>query len=146
MFRPKSGTKQDPIRRWALSDRAFFAHGACHILAGTYLLDPRRPGFRAERIVLGGDYPGNHIYLTNGIVAFDYRGYVPRNRLLVWFRTAYSKRVPGWSGTIEAANFDLLSTPELNARKMRGPDQYRGDPIKRAQRFLDNKVHEPAPA
>lgn len=142
MFRPKPGTKQDPVRRWALSDRAFFAHGACHILAGTFLLDPPCPGFRAERILPRGDHPGNHIYLTNGTLAFDYRGYVRRDRLLVWFRAEWSKRVPGWSGTIEAAKFDLLSTKDLNARKMSGPDQFLGDPIERARHFIARKAHE----
>ncbi|MEL6463324.1 MAG: hypothetical protein AAFQ58_00015 [Pseudomonadota bacterium] len=141
MFRLKPGTKQDPARRWALPDRAFFAHGACHILAGTYLLDPPRAGLRAERIVPSGPFPGNHVYLTDGDVAFDYRGYVDRTRLLAWFRTAWGKHVPNWSGTVSAVTFDLLDTAALNARKMRGPDQYHGDPIARAHRFLAHKSH-----
>ncbi|MEM8655850.1 MAG: hypothetical protein AAGF36_14000 [Pseudomonadota bacterium] len=129
------------MRRWALPDRAFFAHGACHILAGTYLLDPPRTGFRAERIIPNGPFPGNHVYLTNGDLAFDYRGYVPRDRLLAWFRTAWDTHVPHWSGTISAVTFDLLDTAALNARKMRGPDQYLGDPVARARQFIAAKTH-----
>lgn len=72
---------------------------------------------------------------------FDYRGYVPRDRMLAWFRAAWSEQVPGWSGTIEAVDFELLSTRALNARKMRGPDQYFGDPIARARRFIAGKTH-----
>jgi hypothetical protein len=29
--------KQDPVRRWSLPDRVFFACGACHILAYAFL-------------------------------------------------------------------------------------------------------------
>jgi hypothetical protein len=31
------GAKRDPIKRWALPDRVFFACGACHILAYAFL-------------------------------------------------------------------------------------------------------------
>ncbi|WP_299591848.1 hypothetical protein [uncultured Tateyamaria sp.] len=141
VFHPKPGTKKNPKLRWSLPDRAFFGYGACHILAGTYLLDPPRRGFCAERIVPNGPYPGNHIYLTDGAIAFDYRGYVARDRLLDWFRKAWNGHTPGWSGTIEAVRFDLLDTAALNARKMLGPDQYFGDPVARARRFLAQKRH-----
>ncbi|MEO0379353.1 MAG: hypothetical protein AAF252_03735 [Pseudomonadota bacterium] len=141
MYRPKPGTKSDPVRRWDLPDRCFFAHGGCHVLAGVYLLDPPRTGFRAERIVPNGPFAGNHIYVTDGKVAFDYRGYVARDRLLTWFRKHWSSQVPGWSGTVEAVRFDLLDTSELNARKMRGPDQFLNNPIPRARAFLAAKDH-----
>ena len=141
MFQPAPGTKQDPEKRWAQPDRAFFAHGACHILAGVYLAHPPRSGFRAERIVPNGPYPGNHIYITDGRVAFDYRGYVARDRLLEWFRTQLRRQMPGWSGTVQPVDFDLLNTADLNARKMRGPDQYLHNPIPRARAFLAQKRH-----
>ncbi|MFL4471624.1 hypothetical protein ACERZ8_17735 [Tateyamaria armeniaca] len=141
MYHARPGIKDDAEKRWALPDRAFFAHGACHILAGVFLRTAPRPGFRAERIVPNGTYPGNHIYVTDGHVAFDYRGYVARDRLLAWFRQGWGTRVPGWSGTLEAVRFDLLDTGALNARKMRGPDQYLHDPIPRARAFLATKRH-----
>lgn len=142
MFRPRPGTKEDPVKRWALSDRAFFAHGACHILAGVYLQGPPRPGFRAERIVPHSPFSGNHIYLTDGTMCFDYRGYTDRARLLNWFAAGQARFAPGWRGTIEAVHFDLLDTAALNARKMRGPDQYLHDPIPRARAFVASKRHD----
>ncbi|MEO1365029.1 MAG: hypothetical protein AAFU86_14790 [Pseudomonadota bacterium] len=145
MYRPAPGTKQDPARRWALPDRAFFAHGACHILAGVYLRDPPRHGFRAERIVPNGPYPGNHIYLTDGTLCFDYRGYCARDRLLAWYAAQQAKYTPQWRGTIEAVRFDLLDTAALNARQMRGPDQYLHDPIPRARTFVA-AMHHTAPS
>lgn len=32
MYLLKPGIKEDPVRRWNLPDRVFFACGACHIL------------------------------------------------------------------------------------------------------------------
>lgn len=141
MYRPPPGTKGNPEKRWALPDRAFFAHGACHILAGVYLNDPPRPGFYAERVVPNGPFPGNHIYVTDGHIAFDYRGYVARHRLLDWFRHSWGQYLPGWSGTVETVDFDLRDTASLNARKMRGPDQYLHNPIPRARSFIARKHH-----
>lgn len=143
MFQPTPGTKQDPVRRWALPDRAFFAHGACHILAGVYLTDPPRGGFRAERIVPNGPFPGNHVYLTDGTVCFDYRGYTRRDQLLAWYAKAQARITPGWSGTIEAVRFDLLDTAALNARRMRGPDQYLHNPVPRARAFIAARARPP---
>jgi hypothetical protein len=45
MYILKPGIKRDPERRWALPDRIFFGHGACHILAGVYLENPPLRGF-----------------------------------------------------------------------------------------------------
>ena len=145
MYRPAPGTKQDPVRRWALPDRAFFAHGACHILAGVYLRNSPRHGFRAERIVANAPYPGNHIYVTDGTLCFDYRGYCARDRLLAWYATQQAGHMPQWRGTVEAVRFDLLDTAALNARLMRGPDQYLHDPIPRARAFVA-AMHHTAPS
>ena len=38
--------KDDPAGRWALPDRIFLGHGACHILAGVYLSAFPACGFR----------------------------------------------------------------------------------------------------
>ncbi len=141
MYRLMAGIKKDPERRWALPDRIFFGHGACHILAGIYLSRPPLPGFHAERIIPSNAFAGNHIYVTNGDIAFDYHGYCGRERLLAHHRRSWSRQIEGWDCTVETVDFDLLSTAELNARKMRGPDQYLFDPRPRAQRFIDRVDH-----
>lgn len=146
MFQPASGTKQDPERRWALRDRAFFAHGGCHILAGVYLTHLPRPGFHAERIIPDGPFPGNHVYVINGHITFDDRGYVERDRLLAWFTAQWRAQVSGWSGKVHAVDLDLLDSAALTARKMRGPDQYLYNPIPRARAVLAQKRHATAPS
>ena len=75
MYVLKHGIKKNPEKRWALPDRIFFGHGACAILAGTFLEHPPLEGFYGERIIPGEGFSGNHIYVTNGVIAFDYHGY-----------------------------------------------------------------------
>lgn len=147
MYRLKPGVKQDSVRRWALPDRIFFGYGACHILAGVYLKNPPLPGFFAERIIPGDGFSGNHIYVTNGELAFDYRGYTKRVRLLIYHTRGWAGQYDsGWNCILEQPDFDLLDTRALNQRKMRGPDQYYGDPISRAQAFVAKTDHARAAA
>ncbi|MER9000226.1 hypothetical protein NKH58_20605 [Mesorhizobium australicum] len=49
--RPETRHKENPQKRWALPDRIFFGHGACAILAGTFLRHPPLEGFYGERII-----------------------------------------------------------------------------------------------
>lgn len=141
MYVLKPGIKKDLPRQWALPDRIFFGHGACHILAGVYLDQPPLAGFHAERIIPIGNFSGNHVYVTDGIIAFDYHGYSRRNRLLEHHRRVWSIRHPGWCCEIEKVDFSLLDTAELNTRKMRGPHQYLHDAVPRARRFIERVDH-----
>ena len=142
IYQLKPGIKRDPERRWALPDRIFFGHGACHILAGVYLRETPLPGFYAERIIPQAELGGNHIYVTDGRIAFDYDGYSALLALLRHHTSGWSKRyADDWSCSLERVDFDLLSTEDLNARKMLGPNQYLCDPIARAQRFLARIRH-----
>ncbi|CCV05170.1 hypothetical protein MESS2_1500015 [Mesorhizobium metallidurans STM 2683] len=97
MYILKHGIKKNPQKRWALPDRIFFGHGACHILAGTFLELGPLEGFYAERIIPDEDFSGNHIYVTNGTVAFDYHGYSDRRRLLEHHRKGWTSKNDGWA-------------------------------------------------
>lgn len=126
---------------------SFFGNGACHILAGVYLTQTPLQGFYAERIVPGEGFAGNHIYVTNGCVAFDHHGYSIRNRLVRYHTNNWAGEYSqGWNCALERVDFDLLSTKDLNARKMLGPDQYLNDPIRRAQVYLARINHQQAAA
>ena len=147
MYQLKPGIKKDPARRWALPDRIFFGNGACAILAGVYLREAPLPDFYAERIIPGEGFAGNHIYVTDGVVAFDYHGYSLRNRLLLHHTMGWMNRyAEGWNCLLERVSFDLLDTDDLNANKMLGPTQYLHDPIARAVGFLDRVNHVRASA
>lgn len=147
MCQLKPGIKKDPERRWALPDRVFFENGACAILAGALLRQAPLPGFYAERIIPGEGFSGNHIYVTDGVIAFDYHGYSLRNHLLLHHTSGWAGRyAEGWHCLLERVNFDLLDTRDLNNNKMLGPDQYLHDPVVRAQKFLDRIDHVGASA
>lgn len=133
----KSGLKEDPVRRWNLPDRIFFGHGACHLLAGAYLKRFPHREFWAEWIRPFDAREGNHIYVTNGTLAFDYHGSSCKVSLLAHHRKGWTTRFPDWDAAVERVDFDLLDTTALNARNMRGPDQYLNDPIARAIAFLE---------
>lgn len=144
MYVLKHGIKKNPEKFWALPDRIFFGYGACPILAGVFLSYPPLDGFYGERIIPSGNDSGNHIYVTNGVIAFDYHGYSSRERLLEHHKRGRASHSADWHCTLEKVDFDLLDTAELNRRKMRGPDQYLQDPIPRARRFLQRIDHAAA--
>ena len=84
-------------------------------------------------------HTGSHIYATNGLIFFDFHGYVVREKLLARYWAGYQVRYPGWDAKIAKIDFPLLDTQELNARKHLGPDQYFDDPIPRARSFIASK-------
>ena len=136
MYRATPGIKKDQMRRWALPDRIFFGHGACHILAGVYLGMAPLPGFFAERIMPHDGVPGGHMYVTEGTIAFDYHGYSLRRRLLDHHHRVWATDHPGWDCDIERVDFPILGAHALNVRKMLGPGQYLDNPIPRARAFI----------
>lgn len=143
MYKLKPGIKKDPVRRWALPDRVFFGQGACAILAGVFLAEKPDLNFYAERIIPGEGFAGNHIFVTDGTLAFDYRGYSSRTRLLRYHTSGWADQYPeGWNCVLERVDFDLLSTADLNRHKMLGPDQYLHNPVPRAASFIQRMDHE----
>jgi len=137
----KPGIKENPALRWALPDRIFYGHGACHILAGMYLERFPEAGYHALWLKPKEGFSGNHIFVTNGKVAFDYHGYSVLERLLLHHKKAWASRFTGWDTDIALVDFNLLNTTELNSRNMRGPDQYLGNVLKRTSRYLDKVDH-----
>lgn len=124
--------------RWKQPDRVFFGFGACHILAGVFLENPPLDGFYGEWIVPDNGISGNHMYVTDGQISFDFHGYTLRHRLLAHYWKGYKSRYKDWNAKIVKIDFRLLDTVELNARNHLGPDQYFGDPLPRAQRFIQS--------
>lgn len=146
MYWPISGIKKDPYKRWHRPDRVFFGFGACHILAGVYLSNPPLEGFYGEWVVPHDGFSGHHIYVTDGILIFDFHGYSLRSVLLDRYWKVWASKYDGWNADIESVNFSLLDTLELNKRSHLGPDQFLKNPIPRAKHFLDRINHKTAAA
>jgi hypothetical protein len=144
MYVLEPGIKRDPVRRWNLPDRIFFGHGACHILAGVFLLRFDDRSFHPLWVRPEQGAPGTHVFVTDGVIAFDYHGYSLSTRLLEHHRNGWSRLVPGWSARLVEVDFPLLDTVELNARRMLGPGQYFGGVVERAARYLD-RIDHPIP-
>jgi len=141
MFFPKIDVKNDPVRRWYRPDRHFFANGACQVLAFAFL--DRHPdlGFRARWIKPAPGFTGNHIYVTDGINAFDYHGLTTEQRLLAFGFKRGRRFFPGWDATVIDLPTDALVS-ELRSRQIEGlwlrePKQFLYDALPRAQDFLD---------
>jgi hypothetical protein len=95
MFFPKTDVKNDPLRRWHRPDRQFFANGACQVLAYAFLQRYPDLGFHARWIKPAAGYSGNHIFVTDGLNAFDYHGLTTEQRLLsLGFRRARAGSFP----------------------------------------------------
>jgi hypothetical protein len=141
MFFPKINVKNDPERRWHRPDRHFFANGACQILAHVFLERYNDMGFRARWIKPAAGFSGNHIYVTDGINAFDYHGLTTEQRLLAFAFKRGGRFFPGWDAKLVDLPTDVL-TSEVRSRQIEGlwlrqPDQFLQDALPRAQAFLD---------
>jgi hypothetical protein len=97
-------------------------------------------GFRARWIRPADGYIGNHIFVTNGDLAFDYHGLTTENRLVsLSFRRA-QRFFPGWSATLVDLPTDALVS-ETKSRAFEGlwlrePTQFLHDALPRARVFL----------
>ena len=141
MYKIPRAVKRDPVRRWALPDRVFFACGACHILAYAVLERSSEAGFRAVwvRPVVG--LTGNHIVAVRGDAAFDYHGWSDWPRLLAHIRAKARRWWPGWDCTLVDLPADALVSEAksltYDGLHLREPGQFLHDALPRARRFLD---------
>jgi hypothetical protein len=141
MFLPKTNVKDDPARRWHRPDRHFFANGACQVLAYAFLERHSELGFRARWIKPAAGYVGNHIFVTDGDLAFDYHGLTTEQRLQsLSFRRA-QRFFPGWTATLVDLPTDVLvseaKSREIDGLWLREPTQFLHDALPRARAFLN---------
>lgn len=141
MYWPNPEIKKHPEKSWNRPDRVFFGFGAYHILVGVFLEYAPWERFYGEWIVPTEGYNGNHMYVTDGSIAFDYHGFVQREKLLTHYWKDWRERYVGWNANVQKIDFPLLDTAELNKKNHRGPDQFFGDPVARARQYLLSFQH-----
>jgi hypothetical protein len=141
MFFPKINVKMDPVRRWHRPDRHFFANGACQVLAFAFLERYPDLEFRARWIKPAAGFSGNHIYVTDGINAFDYHGLTPEPRLLALAFRRGRRFFPGcYAALVDLPTDVLISEPrsrQIEGLWLREPRQFLHDALPRARTFLD---------
>ena len=146
MFFPKTYVKNDPVRRWHRPDRQFFANGACQVLAYAFLQRYPDLGFHARWIKPLAGYSGNHIFVTDGLNAFDYHGLTTEQRLLsLGFRRA-RRFFPGWEATLVDLPAEILVSEQLSRQIeglwLREPKQFLHDAMP-ARASLSRQVRRP---
>jgi hypothetical protein len=129
--------KRDIFLAWARDDQAFFASGACHILAHLFVQLHQHQGFLMVHLKPTEGYIGNHVYATNGTWAFDHNGWTKEAELLKTIEKAYKQRYPGWD--YERIVIETSSTSReifCKANNHRLPWQYAHLPWERAHRYI----------
>ncbi len=141
--------KRDPVLRWNLPDRVFFACGACHILAYAFMERHGPAKLKAVWLKPAPGFTGNHVFVTADSWVFDYHGYSRLDRFLRHTRHKASRWWPGWSATlVELPQAVLVS--EARSRTydglwLREPRQFLHDAMPRAEAYLD-RFPPPSPA
>lgn len=129
--------RSDPFKSWARSDQAFFASGACHILADLFVQLHQREGFRMIYLRPPQGFPGNHVYASNGVWAFDHNGWTKESELLRVTELAYKQKYPGWKYTrltIEPGSDALEKFCKANNHRL--PWQFAYLPWERAYGYI----------
>jgi hypothetical protein len=125
-----------PELSWARPDRAFFAAGACHILA--YCAIRRWPHRGLEMVYLRPveDYGGHHVWASNGELAIDFNGWCLEAELIRANEEACRAETASWRYALERIPPADLETA-FRSRRLRAPSQFPGDVLARAEAYLD---------
>lgn len=129
MFRRTAAERADAMLSWQRSDQAFFASGACHILAWAFV--ETHPGYRLYGVLPPGEANFEHVIAGNGGWAFDHCGWTLSTELLRAYEGAALVPIETDLATFCAAHNHRL------------PEQYAFLPWQRARDFIAG--HEPEP-
>ena len=133
--------KSNPLARWNLIDRVFFACGACHILAYAFLEQHKLENAKAIWIKPDQGYTGNHIFVDLGRMIFDYHGYSNQKLFLEHTFKRARQYWAGWNAELIELPRDVLisekKSKSYDGLWLREPKQFLHDALPRARMFLD---------
>ena len=145
--RTPSDRKSDPLMRWSLPDRVFFACGACHILAAAHL--DRFGEGSAIAVVPAPAFTGSHVVVGTDRWAFDDHGYAEREGYFAHVLSRARRWWPGWDAALvpmpRAALTSEAASRLIPGLRLREPGQFLHDPRARARADLDRSAHPPDP-
>ena len=96
-FQRTSDEKSDLFLSWNRPDKNFFAAGACHILAYLFIQLHPNEGYKINFIKPNENFPGNHLYVSDGTWAFDFNGWTLEKELLEETMKSYFLNYPEWN-------------------------------------------------
>ncbi|HSX06585.1 MAG TPA: hypothetical protein VLG92_02600 [Candidatus Saccharimonadia bacterium] len=136
--------KRDMFASWKRDDQAFFAAGACHILADLFVQLHMHEGFRMIHIKPDEGFTGNHVYASNGEWAFDHNGWTKETDLLIATEEAYQQKYPGWSYTKHTIQPTIDALENFcKANNHRLPWQFAYLPWERAYSYIKRLPESP---
>ncbi|HZM84621.1 MAG TPA: hypothetical protein VFC19_53550 [Candidatus Limnocylindrales bacterium] len=121
LFRRTEAERADQMLSWRRGDQAFFASGACHILAWTFV--ETHPDFQIYGLLPRGETGFGHIIASDGPWAFDHCGWTPTAELL----QAYDAEM-----VLIETDLETFCT----ANNHRRPEQYAFSPWQRARDYI----------
>lgn len=126
--------REDQLVSWRRPDRAFFAAGACHILAFRFRELHPSEDWTLVHLRPHEGFTGSHVYVSDGEWALDFNGWTRQDLFLAETTRRCRARWPGWA-------FDLIPIHETlaefcAANRHRLPSEYAFDPIPRADAYL----------
>jgi hypothetical protein len=133
--------RDDPVVVWRRPNREFFASGACHILAYALVNRMWFAGYRLIYLRPTGDFPGQHVYATNGEWALDAAGWTLEAELLAVTKAEYSAAHPGWDYVLEQIDVGIEDFCERNGHRL--PEDFAKRPWKRAHVYLTELGYRP---
>jgi len=92
-YKRTDAERKSQVLAWNRPDKAFFAAGACHILAYTFLDLHPNEGYNIIGIATSKS-KASHIYVSNDVWAFDFNGWTAEAELLAVTEKAEQ---PDWS-------------------------------------------------
>lgn len=139
VFRRTPEELADQRLSWQRADQAFFAAGACHILAWAFIASRPKSDFRIVALRKVGREHASHVIASNGVWAFDHDGWTLESELLAV--TAAFEPATTWEPLI--ITDDLETYCRLHDH--RPPSMYVEDPWPRAFAYIARlPAHPPA--
>ena len=140
-FKRTDAEKLDQHLSWNRTDAAFFASGACHILAFAFLETYSNLGFECIYLQPKNAMPGSHMYASNGIWSFDFNGWHKESILIESTIKAAEILFPEWSYTRLVIHETLEDF--CTKYKHRLPEQFVHNPFPRAYDYMQTFSSSP---
>lgn len=126
--------REDQALSWARPDRAFFAAGACHVLAFRFRELHRHEPWELVHIRPHDGFMGSHVYVTDGKWAFDFNGWTQEQHLLEETARRCRARWPDWD--FERVPLVVSLEQFCADNRHRLPNEYAFDPLPRADAYI----------
>jgi hypothetical protein len=140
-YKRTEAERTDQLLAWRRNDKAFFAAGACHILAWAFLETYPESGFAPIGLRRVGQAHVGHVYVTDGSWAFDHDGWTAESVLLDTTRWAHSQLDA--NAVIERMAIGPDLTGFCSTHHSRARSEFPFDPWARAQAYLAQWMVEP---